>query len=1071
MSKPKRQCKERTCFVPLCTSGYRSNKQQVSLFTAPADATRLAEWERAIKREDRRLTLASVVCEKHFEESCIERAFKVTVNGVVNEIARDKPRLKPDAVPTLFEQYPKHLVPKKAPKRKVRNLCLQEPPPQRRREKSHPLDGGVIGNIATDEIESSVCSDDSAACAKRTERLDSQGEPASQSQSDNQPVLQSSTESGHPFSGISIPATWMEVPSVSNDCLSYASCEAEENNFGNLFIERMVIFGKALPERGSILATVYLRGREHSKQVLATRSEAELLVKKISMMILCCGCGMKPVSNKYSMYRKMFFAARCLLTTETEGGSCAQCKYQRVLAQNKMGRLRKQKGSTCEKRKHHNTSRTLTRTKKKLARVQAQVAQMKEENKTISEEALEARIRALPQKQKLAVKNCFTAAQRKSLRGMTYDDEWIVECIMMRMRSPKLYEHLRKEKVMILPGRTCLKKYLQRFEGGFGLNPKVYAALAEKTKDMDDFSCHGGLVIDELKLSEHLDVKSNGGIEGFVDLGEQSPSDQKGILADHGMVVLFQPFTGNWTQILGVFAARGNVKAPTLAKIIIETTILAEQAGLVVDTVTCDGASWNRSMWRHFGVQVSADGRIKNSTRHPVDPTRQLFFISDFPHLIKNVRNGFVAKGYLTPSGHVHSGVVQAAWDVDRDNVTLKAMPSITLAHIKPNCFEKMKVNLAFQLFGDEVIKGLFEHRKHILSRYRTMEPTEDFIRQMNKLIRIMTARMSARALKPGSPNATFLQKFLVYLNEWEAHAKPAGGGFLTGSTASGLRVTIKSTLDLLSYLNSVAGFTYLLTARLSQDKLENLFGIIRQSAGCNDHPTVSQFLVTVNVLSFYNLARSPKGGNCPPAVVKSLLSTADVPTVTAKCLSDQLDHFLDNGNIDEAEDVLQSIHPENDHEGYSNKKSNAALVYYVAGYVSRKTVAKNACTSCAAELCVSQKEAMNDVNSYFTAHFDNGGLIYPTDNLAKTVAAMEDAFTSFFSKNSVHEKSMQEFARSLQSSKLPQIGCPEHGKKTLATVVKFYILLRFRFFLKGLNRDREGQRQRLKYLKLRHCQ
>ncbi|KAM7289328.1 uncharacterized protein ISCGN_029458 [Ixodes scapularis] len=551
MSKPKRQCKERTCFVSLCTSGYRSNKPQVSLFTAPADATRLAEWERAIKREDRRLTLASVVCEKHFEESCIERAFKVTVNGVVNEIARDKPRLKPDAVPTLFEQYPKHLVPKKAPKRKVRNLCLQEPPPQRRREKSHPLDGGVIGNIATDEIESSVCSDDSAACAKRTERLDSQGEPASQSQSDNQPVLQSSTESGHPFSGISIPATWMEVPSVSNDCLSYASCEAEENNFGNLFIERMVIFGKALPERGSILATVYLRGREHSKQVLATRSEAELLVKKISMMILCCGCGMKPVSNKYSMYRKMFFAARCLLTTETEGGSCAQCKYQRVLAQNKMGRLRKQKGSTCEKRKHHNTSRTLTRTKKKLARVQAQVAQMKEENKTISEEALEARIRALPQKQKLAVKNCFTAAQRKSLRGMTYDDEWIVECIMMRMRSPKLYEHLRKEKVMILPGRTCLKKYLQRFEGGFGLNPKVYAALAEKTKDMDDFSCHGGLVIDELKLSEHLDVKSNGGIEGFVDLGEQSPSDQKGILADHGMVVLFQPFTVRFSQVVG----------------------------------------------------------------------------------------------------------------------------------------------------------------------------------------------------------------------------------------------------------------------------------------------------------------------------------------------------------------------------------------------------------------------------------------------------------------------------------------------------------------------------------------
>lgn len=98
------------------------------------------------------------------------------------------------------------------------------------------------------------------------------------------------------------------------------------------------------------------------------------------------------------------------------------------------------------------------------------------------------------------------------------------------------------------------------------------------------------------------------------------------------MVVLFQPFTGkliyfyflllnhiirkacalrkylylyagNWTQILGVFASKGNVKSVTLAKIVVETTVLAEKAGLFVDCITCDGASWNRSMWRLFGIQ------------------------------------------------------------------------------------------------------------------------------------------------------------------------------------------------------------------------------------------------------------------------------------------------------------------------------------------------------------------------------------------------------------------------------------------------------------------------------------
>lgn len=151
-----------------------------------------------------------------------------------------------------------------------------------------------------------------------------------------------------------------------------------------------------------------------------------------------------------------------------------------------------------------------TNEKKRLATAQAQVAQMKEQNNTISEQVLEMKIRALPKKQQLAVKNCLLAAQRKSLKGMTYDDEWIVECLLMRMRSPILYEHLRREEIMVLPGRTCLQRYLQRFKGGFGLNTKVFAALGEKTKDMDVFSCHGGLVIDEIKLSEQLDVKSNG---------------------------------------------------------------------------------------------------------------------------------------------------------------------------------------------------------------------------------------------------------------------------------------------------------------------------------------------------------------------------------------------------------------------------------------------------------------------------------------------------------------------------------------------------------------------------------
>lgn len=78
------------------------------------------------------------------------------------------------------------------------------------------------------------------------------------------------------------------------------------------------------------------------------------------------------------------------------------------------------------------------------------------------------------------------------------------------MRSPKLYEHLRKQKVLILPSRTCLQRYTRSFKSGFGFNSAVFNALATKTRDMDISSRHGGIIFDEIKLAEHFSVNAVG---------------------------------------------------------------------------------------------------------------------------------------------------------------------------------------------------------------------------------------------------------------------------------------------------------------------------------------------------------------------------------------------------------------------------------------------------------------------------------------------------------------------------------------------------------------------------------
>ncbi|KAG0420934.1 hypothetical protein HPB47_003154 [Ixodes persulcatus] len=242
----------------------------------------------------------------------------------------------------------------------------------------------------------------------------------------------------------------------------------------------------------------------------------------------------------------------------------------------------------------------------------------------------------------------------KSSRGMTYDKMWVLECVLMRMKSPQLYEHIRRHQIMALPSKSCLDKHMQGFKGAFGFNPKVFSALDQKTKDMDEFSVHGGLVFDELKLSENIGVKASGEMTGFVDLGTFTEQDNKTSLSDHGLVIMFQPFQGRWTQILGVFSSRGNVKAPLLSKLLLEATILAEKSGLRVDYWTGDGAPWNRALWKLLGIKASSV-EITCKTLHPVDAARHLYMISDFPHLATSDDNASLTKefdhgGLLYPS-------------------------------------------------------------------------------------------------------------------------------------------------------------------------------------------------------------------------------------------------------------------------------------------------------------------------------------------------------------------------------------------------------------------------------------
>lgn len=82
-------------------------------------------------------------------------------------------------------------------------------------------------------------------------------------------------------------------------------------------------------------------------------------------------------------------------------------------------------------------------------------------------------------------------------------------------------------------------------------------------------------------------------LDGFVNLGSYTPEGALNTRADHALVFMFQPFEGDWIQVIAYFLSRSATVSDILPKLIIECVILLENVGYKVDTVTCDGAQWN----------------------------------------------------------------------------------------------------------------------------------------------------------------------------------------------------------------------------------------------------------------------------------------------------------------------------------------------------------------------------------------------------------------------------------------------------------------------------------------------
>jgi len=91
----------------------------------------------------------------------------------------------------------------------------------------------------------------------------------------------------------------------------------------------------------------------------------------------------------------------------------------------------------------------------------------------------------LPKAQQEAVRACFEAAKRKGPSGRRYTAEWVYECLLMRIKDRKLYEHIRSHGILVLPCASTMRGYLRHYGGTFGFQPQTLELMKIKAEELD----------------------------------------------------------------------------------------------------------------------------------------------------------------------------------------------------------------------------------------------------------------------------------------------------------------------------------------------------------------------------------------------------------------------------------------------------------------------------------------------------------------------------------------------------------------------------------------------------------
>ena len=560
--------------------------------------------------------------------------------------------------------------------------------------------------------------------------------------------------------------------------------------------------------------------------------------------------------------------------------------------------------------------------------------------------------------------------------------------------SPKCYKLLRK--IFSLPCISSLKKYIRNLDVKAGFPQSVLGCLKIKSSSMSDESKLCVILFDEMSLKEYLTyIASLDKIDGLEDLAYigQSP-----YVANHTSAFMLRGIVEKWKQPVGYLLSSGPLNASTLKLALLSCIEKVQSTGFIIKAVILDQGSNNRSMMTSLGVSPSKPFMMYKGSK--------LHVFYDPPHLLKNIRNNLKKTGFNVAGEPVVWKHIETFYEID-SSLPIRMAPKLTNKHINLPPFSSMNVRLASQVLSHSVAAGITT-----LCMIGNALPSEaihtaKFIDMFDNIFNVFNSsslydsHRLRRAITATSDHVTFLKQALTWLDSVQLRTSEQKEQDFTPNNSSnagksvkahtlpcleGWKLSIQSLLNLWEELKTESNLKFLLTNRLNQDCVENLFSVIRGRGGHRDNPDPVQFRAEYRSVTVDHLFSLSNASNCKDDMDGFLLQLGNV---TSRTPADSV--FLASEDLPSSVQDLMSVSrmpPQ-----FNLAEEN--IITYLAGYLSRKMLQKFSCDLC--------RNVLTDKNADGTEYtflmnkqyhwLQTGGLAVPSQELVLYVSDMETLF------------------------------------------------------------------------------